>query len=188
MICLDEIRPHITPEFLASFRKLGKQVGYRNLGRAIAYLPADSITRVTGRVRATESVLSTTPSISQNGNGHKAYTGKVSRNRRKQRFDGPRCYECTRVDEAGRQVADTHRYQHRIKFPFTHAVRVKTAVVNENVEAIAAWLPSKKCCGQKMGIMPTWDGTGRWRYQCETRPLHYSDVEIVIWAKAQRGA
>jgi len=38
MVALDTLRPHLTPGFVEAFRALGKQVGYRNLGRAIAYV------------------------------------------------------------------------------------------------------------------------------------------------------
>ena len=60
MIDLAEIQPHLTAEFVESFRKLGKQVGYRNLGRAIAYSKPTTSAR-------TED----TPIIARNGNGHK---------------------------------------------------------------------------------------------------------------------
>jgi len=37
-VCLETIKPHLTPEFVGAFRALGKQVGYSKLGRAIAYV------------------------------------------------------------------------------------------------------------------------------------------------------
>jgi len=60
MIALETLKPHLTPEFVASFRALGKQVGYRNLGRAIAYSAESDI--------ALDTPI---PSIAGNGNGSK---------------------------------------------------------------------------------------------------------------------
>jgi len=59
MIALGTLKPHLTPEFLTAFRALGKQVGYRNLGRAIAYTKLDATS------------LGRTPSIAGNGDGSK---------------------------------------------------------------------------------------------------------------------
>lgn len=38
MVALDTLKPHLTRDFVVAFKTLGKQVGYRNLGRAIAYM------------------------------------------------------------------------------------------------------------------------------------------------------
>jgi len=59
MIALETLQ--LTPEFVASFRALGKKVGYRNLGRAIAYCETPQTSN--GQPRVT--------SIAPNGNGHK---------------------------------------------------------------------------------------------------------------------
>ena len=36
-------------------------------------------------------------------------------------------------------------------------------------------LPARVCCGETMGISPSWTDTGWWRYQCAANPTHFSD-------------
>jgi len=66
MVALDTLKPHLTHDFLVAFRALGKQVGYRNLGRAIAYteLPSDNGSEPE-------------QSIPDNDDGYKLESGKI---------------------------------------------------------------------------------------------------------------
>lgn len=193
----------LTPEFVKTFKALGKTVGYRNLGRAIAYskMPA-----------ATD-----TPIVGPNGNGHKAWSPKVSNhhwacNTKKRKAAGVNACACWRggmtraidLTEWLRlpltfypsyrlpvgQDAD-HGYARRCQRVAHYLQTAKLSLEwHEPFSIIRPYSPlygpptCQRCCGAPMGIAPDFTDSTHWRYQCAVNPAHHKDVELVIWAKA----
>jgi len=222
MIALETLQ--LTPEFVASFRALGKKVGYRNLGRAIAYCETPQTSN--GQPRVT--------SIAPNGNGHKptcaataeyirelmggqiddltrkvhnhrvtaaydtgegpcgegcpcgdsklqyaevpAYTPKLRAAPRSRPYKGKRTHDCP-----GCQKDQAHRFTHKyVEFPFTYSVLRPSSWDNGLNKRVAERLPTRKCCGRKMGLTPDYTDAHHWRYQCDKNPDHCQDVMITI--------
>jgi len=214
----------LTSDFVTEFRRLGKSVGYRNLGRAIAYAPVDGIP-------------SSTPIVAPNGNGHKAHAEtcheagwRIMREIGGDPFDLARKVHNLRLNVRGKgggcpcgdsktQVADVpykapraaasprsrpykgkrypgcgfcqenqaHRFTHDVKWPFTYSVlrrrgwnEADPSSVSLLCYDVAAAMPTRKCCGRKMGLTPDYTDAHHWRYQCDKNPDHCQDVMITI--------
>jgi hypothetical protein len=235
MIALETLQ--LTPEFVASFRALGKKVGYRNLGRAIAYCETPQTSN--GQPRVT--------SIAPNGNGHKptcaataeyirelmggqiddltrkvhnhrvtaaydtgegpcgegcpcgdsklqyaevpAYTPKLRAAPRSRPYKGKRYHPicCQLAAEKGTD-ASYHRHieTHWTQWPSVlrrsswHGDGWESAQVAHHCKVVAQNLPTRKCCGRRMGLTPDYTDAHHWRYQCDKNPDHCQDVMITI--------
>jgi len=171
MVTLDTL--NLTPEFVASFRALGRKVGYRNLGRAIAYTKPD----VSGG-------LLTTPSIAPNGNGRKTY-GRTSKHLwycLKAQVGIPKGHRtccCYKVCETC-LTHDEHRFTHKVKWPFTYSVYRSSDWKVTVSDLVAQNLPARVCCKHKMSLTPDYTDAHHWRYQCDKNPDHCQDVMITI--------
>lgn len=185
MVCLDTIRPHVTRDFLREFRALGKQVGYRNLGRAIAYMDTTAL-----------MPTSATPTVSRNGQRRNGRKGKHQwfcrgSGRKHTCVCYTVCQTCLKEPE--------HRFTHNVKGIFAYSFLVQrgngaASVSGHTLQEIAACLMDNpkiafgrwthetevKCCGEPMGVMPDSLDPSRWRYQCAVDPKHSRDVRIAI--------
>ena len=186
MIALGTLKPHLTPEFLTAFRALGKQVGYRNLGRAIAYTKLDATS------------LGRTPSIAGNGDRgnladkfqaeREAYQARCRTRaapRAMYRHKGKRYHPmcCQLAAEQGIPAFMAHADTHFWRWPSVLRVRGWNEVSGGNewrVKAVADALPSRKCCKHRMGLTPDYTDAHHWRYQCDKNPDHCQDIMITI--------
>lgn len=170
MVALDTIRPHLTPNFVAAFRALGKQVGYSKLGRAIAYAKLPAVT--TG----------VEPKVSRNGRRGKHEWFCRGNGRKHTCVCHSVCRECL--------VNPQHRFTHNPTGIFAYSFLVSgqrgtTAETDSlgrghRLHAIANAMPKRECCGLPMGVMPDSLDPRRWRYQCAVDPKHQEDTEISI--------
>jgi len=172
---LDELAAHVGPEFPRIYRRLTREHGFRQLGKAIVCQGLEPKLVPTNGDR---------PTARRNGNrrlpkrGFRKYWWKYE--------DIP--------DLAWSLEHDRNRYARNeyLVWPFTWSPRVVRGTVDYTEEVLAKYEP-RECCGEPMGIMEMWKGIPTEGqdgpqavavYQCAVDPKHQQAAYSRIDAEA----
>jgi len=158
-----QLLPHLSPELVKLWRGLTKQVGFRNLGKAMCYLKPEA--------KVVEAVIidEGRPRRASQPRPRNSWDYRPMTMARALKMP-PTVYTAA-VVAAIRQWHAEHPYNPAL-WPFCGSMAKGASYAVDMTDAKLAKYEAKECCGAPMGIMESWDGTISAVYQCAVNPKH----------------